>query len=286
MQNVLWYICLAIIGIVSAAYNIYSKRKIYKVSTLLVFYLATAGFAWICEFLVLGLFSSYSYRTGLIADPWAQNLLGHLILNTTLYPSAAIVVVTHSLWYVWIAIYATFFTIVEYLFIKLNLYEHQWWKNYMTTISTVIILLVDYKWFTKMNQKRYGLTRAITFYYVAMIVIHTPAPILLLLGKQYYKLSLVNNIFKNLYLSSIVIIFFYHLIESFLAVLFTCKLKKWYWKIAPFIISIVSQSIFAKLGILVIEDNWKLIYSLSIYEIFIAIFILIEKYTLKPRLND
>lgn len=285
MQNLFWYLGLAIIGVGITAYTIYTKRNIYKVSTLLVFYLYAAGFTWICEFIVLGLFNSYSYKTGLFTDTWAQNLLGHLILNTTLYPSAAIIMVTHTWKYAWISFFAAFFTIIEYVFVNLRIYEQHWWRYYMTAITVIILLLITNKWFFKMNQGCYGLTRSITFYFVAMIIIHTPAPILLLLEKQYYQISFINNLFGNLYRSSIAIVFFYHLIESLLLVLFTCVLKKWHWNMFPFIISLVAQSTFLKMHILIMENRWNLVYTLFIYEIFITVFVLIEKYTLKLDSN-
>jgi hypothetical protein len=284
MTNLFWYICLAVIGVGSAAYTIYKKRDVYKVSTLLVFYLFTACFTWIGEFIVLGLFNSYAYKTGIFIDPWAQNLLGHLIINTSLYPSAAIIMVGYSLRYGWIFSVAIFFTLIEYLFVNLRIYEQHWWRYYMTFIAVVFFLVIFHKWFAIMNQKRYGLVRATTFFFVAMLIIHTPAPLLLLLGKQYYQIDLINNLLGNLYLSSIIIIFFYHLIEALLLVLFTCILKKWYWRVLPFIISIAVQIIFAKMNILIIKDDWSLFYTLFIYEIFIALYILIEKYTIKPDL--
>ena len=284
MSNLYWYICLAIIGIGTAAYAIYKKRDIYKVSTLLVFYLFTACITWIGEFSVLGLLNSYAYKTGLFEDPWAQNLLGHLLINTTLYPAAAIVMVAYSLRYKWILSVAAFFTLLEYLFVYLKIYEQHWWRYYMTPIAVVIFLIFFLKWFIKMNQERYGLTRGVTFFFVAMIIIHIPAPVLLLMGKQYYQIGLINNLVGNLYLSSIIIIFFYHLIEAFLAVLFTCVFKKWYLKILPIIISIVVQSIFFKMNILIIKDAWNMGLTLLIYEIFIAAYILVEKFTLKPEM--
>lgn len=285
MKNIFWYISLAVIGVISATYAIYMKRNKYKVSTLLVFYLFAASLAWTGEFLVLGLFNSYAYKTGVVSDPWAQNLLGHLILNTSLYPAAAIVMIAFSFRYGWIFFVAAFFTLMEYLFVRQGLYEQHWWRYYMTIITVVGILSFDNKCFTKVNENCTRLTRAITFYFVAMIIIHIPAPILLLLGKQYYRISFINSLFVNSYLSSIIIIFFYHLIESFLLVLLTCIFKKWYWKVLPLIISIAAQSIFAKMGILIMENGWNLIYTLIIYEIFIAAFILTEKYTMKPDLN-
>jgi hypothetical protein len=285
MPSLYWYICLAIIGVAIAVYTIYKKRDVYRVSTLLVFYLFTASLTWVGEFIVLGLFNSYGYKTGLFADLWAQNLLGHLLVNTTLYPAAAIVMVTYSLRYGWILSVATVFTLIEYLFIKLRIYEQHWWRYYMTFIAVTIFLSIFNSWFSKMNEKRYGLTRAVTFYFVAMIIIHIPAPILLLLGKQYYQLNFINDLVGDLYLASIIIIFFYHLIEASLLVLFNCILEKWYWRILPVVISIAVQSILFKLNILVVKDGWNLAYTLLIYEIFIIAFGFVEKYTIKPDLN-
>lgn len=99
MSNLFLYILLAIIGVGIVIFTVYMRKNIYKVSTLMVFYLFAAGGTWIGEFIVLGLFNSYAYKTGLFTDPWAQNLLGHLILNTTLYPAVAIVMVAYSLGY-------------------------------------------------------------------------------------------------------------------------------------------------------------------------------------------
>jgi hypothetical protein len=285
MPNLFWYICLAVIGIVGSAYTLYKKRDAYKISTLLVFYLFTAGLTWIGEFGVLGLFDSYAYKIEVFEDPWAQNLLGHLILNTTLYPAIAVIMVAYSLGYGWIAFSAALFTFIEYLFVKHGLYEQHWWKYYMTTFAVIAFLSFEHKWFTKIKRGCKGLKRAVTFYFVAMVIVHVPAPILLLMTKQYYSISFIDNYFQDLYRSSIFIIFLFHMIECFFFVLFTCVLKKWYWKPLPVLISIAAQSIFAKMGILVMQNGWKLIYTLIIYEIFIVIYILAEKYTVRPDLK-
>lgn len=285
MPNLLWYGSLAIISVGIAAYTIYMKRDAYKVSTLMVFYLFTSAITWVGEFIVLGFFNSYRYKTGLLADPWAQNLLGHLLLNTTMYPAAATVMVAYSLRYIWIALVAVVFVLLEYLFMKLGIYEQHWWRYYISVINVVSYMLISRHWFSKMNQKRYGLVRALTYYFVAILIIHMPAPLLLLLGKQRYQIGMVNNLIGNLYRSSIIIIFNYHLIESFVLVLFACILKKWYWKLSAFIIFPVVEIIFVKMNILILEDGWKLIYTIFIYEVSIAAFILIEKYTLRPEVN-
>lgn len=283
MSNLFWYILIGIIALVVSTCVIYKKRNTFKVSDLLVFYIFTAGFSWIGEFLVLGLFNAYRYKLNIYSSPWAENLLAHLILNTTLYPTVALLMVTFSYRYIYIGIAAMIFTVIEFIFIKLGIYEHHWWRYYMTTITVIGILLIANKVFKKIQEKCTGKVRAIIFFFGAMLIIHLPAPILLLLWKQRYKIGFVDNLFGDVYLSSLIIIFIYHLIECSLVVIFTCILKKWYWKVMPFIISITMQSLFLKMGILILSKGWHFIYTLIIYETFILIFILIEKNTVKPH---
>ena len=285
MTNFLAYLCIAVVSVGIAAYAIYMKRDSYKVSTLIVFYLFSSAITWIGEFIVLGIFNSYAYKTDLLPNPWAQNLIGHLLLNTSMYPAAATVMVAYSLRYGWISLVTGIFVALEYLFVKLGLYEQHWWNYYMSVINVVAFMLISRQWFLKMNQKRYGITRAVTFYFVALIFLHMPSPLLLLLGKQYYQLGLIDKLTVDLYLSSTIFSFTYHLIVCFLLVLFVCILKEWYWKLFPLIIYPMVEIIFTKINILILADGWKLVYTIVINEICIVVFILIEKYTLKPKLH-
>lgn len=282
MKNIYWYIGLAVLGIGSAIFTVYKNRRRYKVSNLIAFYLFMAGFVWICEFLVLGLFNSYSYKTGLFENIWAQNLLGHLLLNTTLYPSAAIISALSKRRSLTLVFLVVFFTVTEYIFLKLDLYVHHWWRYYMTVITVVISMRLATKWFDKLQNGCHGFARAATFFFIALLIVHFPAPILLLLGKQYYQLNIINNYFDDLYQSSIIFIFSYHLLESIVLVLITCIFKKHYLKILPFIISVIAQCIFLSLNLLIVKDDWHIASTLILYEVFIGVFLMIEKKTLKP----
>lgn len=282
MPNIYWYIGLAVIGIASAAFTIHRHKHIYSLSTFISFYLLMSGAAWICEFIVLGLFNSYAYKTGVFENIWAQNLLGHLLLNTTVYPAIAIMTVTSKRWKLTGALFVVLLTCFDYLFVKLGLYEHHWWRYYQTTIAVVVFLTAAWVWFNKIKYGCKGAVRAVTFFFIALLVVHFPAPILLLLDKQYYQLKIINNFFGDLYLSSIIFIFAYHLLECIILVLITCVIKNRYLKLLPFLISIASQCLLAKLNLLVFKENWQLIYTLLLYEAFIAAFILLEKHNLKP----
>ena len=276
MASIYWYCLLAIIGVGMAAFTIYKKRDIAKLSTFLVFFLFATCVTWIGEFIVLGLFNSYAYKTGIYTNPWAENLLGHLILNSTLYPGTAILVAAYSLGYGWISLITVIYLLVEYWFLKLGIYEHHWWKYYMTGLAIFIYQIITKVWFIKMNKMQHGLFRISTFYFVGFVLLHYPIPIILLLGKQYYNVNWVQDI----YLSSTMFIFAYQLVETLILVFFVCVLKKWFWKLVPFIIAFVGQSLLVNLNVLVFQDGWNLFYTMLVYFISIATFILIEKYTL------
>ncbi len=282
MTNLAWYIGVAGISAGVAAVTIYLKRNSYKVSTLLVFYLFASSITWIGEFIVLGMFDSYTYKTGLFTDVWAQNLFAHLLLNTTMYPAAAVVMAACSLRYRWISLIAAIFVAIEYLFLKLGMYEQHWWRFYMSVIIVVTFSLISRRWFVKMIHDRSGSTRATILYFVAMMLIHTPAPVLLLMGKLHYQSGVIDGFFgSNLYRSSTVIIFVFHLCEAFILVACTCILKIRYKRLLALLISPVAQIIFAKANVLIMDGGWKLSYTIIIYELFVVIFLLIEKYTLK-----
>lgn len=282
MSSLFWYISLTVICVGIAVIAIYNKRHFFKISTLVVFYLFATCITWIGEFTVLGIFNSYAYKPGISTDPWAENLAGHLFLNASMFPAAAILMVTYSLGFLGISLITAAFMLTEYLFAELGIYEQHWWKYYMSGINTVAFLVIAKKWFAKIKHAQYNIPRLLTFYFIGFLIIHTPFPLLLLLGKQHYTLGLIDKIVGNMYRSSIIFIFSYHLIEVFLLVFFVCVLDKWYWKLVPFVIAYVGQSILAQINILVFAEGWQLIYTLIIYTLCLAIFILIEKYTLKP----
>jgi len=282
MSNTAWYACLAAIYISIAVVAIYKSRHKYKVSTLIMFYLFTTCITWIGEFIVLGIFDSYAYKPGISSDPWLENLAGHLFLNASMFPASAILVITYSLGYPGYSIIIAGFILAEYVFVHLGIYEQHWWRYYMSGINTAAFLIIARKWFTVITPPKRNVPRLITFYFIGFLLVHIPSPFLLLMGKQYYSLDIVDKLVGNMNRSSIIIIFSYQLIIAALMVYFVCVLDKWYWKLLPFAITILSQSFFYLAGILVIQSGWKLIYTILLYMLGPAVFILLEKYILRP----
>ena len=130
----------------------YQKRHLTELSTWIVFYLFATSITWLGEFTVLGLFNSYAYKPGVFNDPWAK-LSSHLILNSTLWPGMAILVLAYSLGYKWICLFSAGNVLIEYLFVKFGMYEQHWWKYYMTAGAVVLFLTITKKWFCN-NESR------------------------------------------------------------------------------------------------------------------------------------
>jgi hypothetical protein len=278
MASITWYCLIASVGVVMAAFSIYKKRDVAKVSTYLVFYLFATFVAWIGEFTVLGLFNSYAYKPGIYSDPWAENILGHLILNSTFYPGTAIFVAAFSLGYGWISLITVFYLLIEYWFLKLGIYEQHWWRYYMTGLTIIVYQVFAKEWFLKMKNKPHGWVRLGTFYSAGFVILHYPIPILLLLEKQFYHVNWV----QDRYLDSTMFIFTYQLVETFILVFFVCFLKQWFWKLVPFAIAFIGQSILVNMNILVFQDGWNLYYTMLVYFASLSTFILIERYALNP----
>lgn len=283
MTGSYWYICIAILGIGTAAFTIYKKRHIYKVSTLIVFYIFAACITWIGEFIALGIFNGYHYKPGLLQDPWAENIAGHLLLNTTIWPAAAILMIGCSLGYGWMSLIVAFFIFLEYFFSRLGIYEQYWWRYYMSVIIVAAFLIIAKKWFGKMTASRHWLTRATTLYFVAFVVIHLHIPILLLADRQFYHFPPILNLVGNSYLSSTIFIFIYQLLECFLIIYFVCVRNNWYWKLVPFAAAVLEQILLNKMNILVFQKGWSLINEILLYSISLLVFILIERHYVKLR---
>jgi hypothetical protein len=153
----------------------------------------------------------------------------------------------------------------------------------MSIINIVIFLTIAKKWFHKITHAINMVTRTTTYYFVAFLIIHLPYPLLLLYGKQYYSFAMLNSIIRNIYRASTIFIYTYHIFEAFILVYFVCIHDKWYWKLAPFAISFLVQTILAKMNILTFQDGWNLLYLNLVNALCIGIFIIIEQYTLKTK---
>lgn len=254
MSNILWFYGVSIIGLGMTIFTLFKKRDFFTTS--LVF-LLTVSLLTIGEFIVLTVFDAYAYKPGVFMDSFADNVVGYILGNYFIWVGAANLVVNFSLGNRWIFLISVAFMLIEILFLDLGIYEHHWWKTYMTGILVFLGLNITKKWVYKLNEKPYEkmILQYITFFLFALVFIHVPTHPLLLAGKLHYSVGWVENFYRD----SILFGLPYHAGMSAFYVFFCNILQNRLWKLAPIILFLVGDFILVYMNILMLLDNWSFV---------------------------
>jgi len=129
MPGYLYYVILAVFGITLAVFVICKNKDHAKLLTFFLFAMIVADCG---EVLVLILLNAYEYRPGLFADTFSENIFGHILPNSTLWPATAILVAAYSLRTRWILVITFIYMLLDILFVRLGIYAHHWWRLWMT----------------------------------------------------------------------------------------------------------------------------------------------------------
>lgn len=89
MPGIIWYVALGVIGLCSAAVMLCRSRDKGK---LIFFYLLAIMAADTGEILAMMIFRSYAYIIGISSDYMVDNIVGHVIPNSTLWPATGILI--------------------------------------------------------------------------------------------------------------------------------------------------------------------------------------------------
>ncbi|GMK41864.1 hypothetical protein PCCS19_49230 [Paenibacillus sp. CCS19] len=142
MPNVVPYLILIVLSI--CALTIVFLRS--KQFVTLVWFLAFAGLIYIFEFIILVLFQSYTYYPKLIDNAYWDSMFGAFVSNFCAVPVAGITVVTFRLRFRWFILLSLFFTGVEWFFITIDIYKHNWWRLPYTTVFLICFFWLSRVW--------------------------------------------------------------------------------------------------------------------------------------------
>lgn len=278
MSGILWYYLLAAIGLAMGAYTMYKKKNF---STFIAFYLYAASSTFTGEYFALVIFQGYIYMPGVFSKPCMDSLLGHLIINLTLWPGFGIAVWAFSYRYVGIAVVTAIFLLAEYLFEMLGIYRQFWWRYYMSAIIVVAYLVISKFWLGKVNEKMRGLTRYTTLFFAGQVIIQVPQAVLLLSEKLYYHVGWVESIYRDHTIFTVIT----STVISLFFVLFASVLKKWYFKLVPLFLFIILDLILVSMNIIVFLDGFNIYYLIAVQSFCLAVFICMEKFTLRKKID-
>ncbi|MEH7076528.1 hypothetical protein [Neobacillus drentensis] len=276
MPKVFWYYTLIIIGATLLIFTGIKKKK--NIPEMFSFFVFVTGLSWGLELIIMLILDAYEYKPGLFNNRVAENIVGHLIANTALWSSTAILIMYFQLSTPWLCLLSVSFMLIEELFIKVDAYDHNWWKTYMTGIGVFLFMWAMKKWYSKFYGNGYKWMRLIMCWVIAWVLITTVTSTLILLGKLFFYVDWSENIYRtSIEFSG----FLYNVLMASVATFFVSFLKKTYWCVVPFVLFLSGDILLHSLHILRLYDGWNVINLAILRALSIGMFIICEKYTLK-----
>lgn len=160
MTHTLPYAVLSILAVSIFIFLLFRTKSYLTV----MLFLAYVGMIYIFEYVILVCFNSYTYYPNMLSDPYMDNLMGAFISNFLTVPTVALIMVIYHLRFRWAIVFSLLMTGIEWLFLKLGIYEHTWWRlSYSFIAFTFFFWLVTF-WARKVKE---GIR---LFHYVSLLM--------------------------------------------------------------------------------------------------------------------
>ncbi len=136
--NYFWFFVLSGISLfVFIIAIIKHKEKKRLVQT----YFFISGLAYIVDYFTLIIFQGYDYKPNLFKSFWFDSTLGSIVSQGFAIPTAASVIAAFHYPFVIIILTTISFIGIEELFIKFDLYDHHWWRTWITFFTIAYLFL-------------------------------------------------------------------------------------------------------------------------------------------------
>ena len=125
MHNSYWYYALLILSIILFGFILFKKRNTQTLFLLLTM----IGMGYIIETIIFNFLGSYEYNPNFIKhNTFYDSNLGAFVSNAFSLPVVATLIATFHLSWIWMVLFSGIFVGIEWLFLKLHIYSHNWWR--------------------------------------------------------------------------------------------------------------------------------------------------------------
>jgi hypothetical protein len=146
VHNSFWYLALLISSISLFCFILFKKRNTQTIFQLLTM----IGFGYIIETIIYNFLGSYDYNPNFIKhNSFYDNNLGAFVSNAFSLPVVATLIATFHLDWIWMVLFSGLFVGIEWLFLKLHIYSHNWWRLKYTGLGIPVYFAIGkvfYKW--------------------------------------------------------------------------------------------------------------------------------------------
>lgn len=215
-----WFFALLISSTILFCFILFKEGN----TKTLFLYLTMVGYGYIIETTIFNFLGSYDYNPNIIKhNSFYDSELGAFFSNAFSLPVTATLIASFDLNWIWMVFFSVFFVGVEWLFLKLHIYTHNWWRLEYTGLGLPVyftLAKIFYKWISlpsrgfKHNLMLYLITGSLS---ASLHIL----PMLFFLNRYYRP-----GWFENLGRDSIAFAAIYYLCES----LFYCLMVKINWK--------------------------------------------------------
>ncbi|MFC4809808.1 hypothetical protein [Paenibacillus sp. GCM10023250] len=179
----IWYIGLMGIGAALLLYTYFKSGN--KRSALL--YIGMSGLGYAIEYVIFILLGCYSYRPRLIpGKPYYDEVSGAIASNLLILPALAVAIAVFRKRWLHILAAVAAMSAVEWLFLRLGIYKHYWWRTWYTSVGLVFYYWAAKLWFARIMRPQRGLMLAVTLLLIQWALTSPQAiEIVFLSGRDY-----------------------------------------------------------------------------------------------------
>jgi hypothetical protein len=235
------------------------------------------GYGYFIETIIYNFLGSYDYNPNFLKHhSFYDNNLGAFVSNAFCLPVIATLIATFNMNWIWIVLFSGFFTGIEFLFLELHIYSHNWWRLEYTGLGIAVYFAVGkifYKWILHPTS---GFKHNLILYFISGSIsasMHV-LPIIFFSNRIYQP-----GWFENQEKDSIALAAIFYLCAS----LFYCVMVRVKWKtkwtkylITGFLMYIVNQ-ILIKVGFLESHVWWDQMYYICLSLLLLLLTGLIDK---------
>jgi hypothetical protein len=133
--NSYWYLGLGTLSILLLIY-VYLKTRSKRG---LLLFISMVGLGYLIETVIYNFGHSYQYYPKLIKhDSFYDSNMGAIASNALALPVVATFIATLRKGWIWMLLFISLFAGIEWTFLKLNIYSHNWWRIIYTSLGLLV----------------------------------------------------------------------------------------------------------------------------------------------------
>lgn len=253
--NSIWYIILALISIVLLSIVLTkSKRRKRDFG----FFVAVFGLTLIIETVIYVFFRAYEYFPHFIPNsPPNDGVMGNLVSQFSI-SSAALFVCVFKLPFRGVVLSAAVFYFIEKLFLLLGIYQHYWYKTWMTFVGIIILFEFIKRWYSVIFKSNSKVIQYITTL-LGVLSLYLPTTNWIGILSGYFVVK--ANILIDPFISHAVVAIPKYLIQMNIIYFLYNKRANWIMYSVAFAVLFMVDVILYYTNLMHVKDGFLLIYS-------------------------